>query len=99
VNLEQKTKLEAIAHAILNALSLVAPAAGAAGAVIEDLILADKLFELGAEYSDLMAEIRAETQTTAAAIGDEVSQRYVANRDRMLASFAAHSQDEAAPDA
>ena len=90
MNAEQKARLEAIGHAILSAASLVNPAIGVAANAIEGVIVADRLFAIGSDYSDLLNEVRAETDATAEQVGSDVSASYAANRDKMLASFAAH---------
>jgi hypothetical protein len=87
---EQKAKFEMVANGILTALSLVNPAAGAVVKAAQDIAVARDLFGLGSQFSDLLNEIREETDATAEQVGGDVSADYAANRDRMLASFAAH---------
>lgn len=90
MNAAQVARLEAIGNAILSAASLVNPAAGAVTKALEGVIVADKLFAAGAEFTDLLSEIRAETDATAEQVGADVSASYAANRDKLLASIAAH---------
>jgi hypothetical protein len=87
---EQKAKFEAIANGILSALAVINPAAGVAAKALQEVALARDLFGLGTEFSDLLNEVREESDATAEQVGGDVSAAYIANRDKMLASFAEH---------
>lgn len=90
MNAATKAKIEAIANALLGVASMVSPAAGAVAKAAEDLAIANNLFDIGSDFSDLLKEVREETDATAGQVEEHVSADYVAKRDRMLASFAAH---------
>jgi hypothetical protein len=90
MNTATKAKIEAIANTLLGIASAINPGAGAVAKAVEELGNVNKLFDVGSEFSDLLNEVRAETDATAEQVGGDVSADYIAKRDRMLASFAAH---------
>lgn len=90
MNSATKDKLLAYANALVGIAGMINPAAGAAAKAVEELAVATKLFDVGAGFNDLLNEVRAETDATADQVESHVSADYVANRDKMLASFAAH---------
>lgn len=90
MNSTTKDKLLAYANALIGVASMINPAAGGVAKAVQELAVANKLFEVGADFNDLLSEVRAETDATAEQVEAHVSADYIANRDRMLASFAAH---------
>lgn len=90
MNTATKDKILAYADALIGIAGMINPGAGAVAKAVEEIAVANKLFDVGAEFNGLLNEVRSETDALADQVEAHVSADYVANRDRMLASFAAH---------